>query len=1138
MAGFASIQTMWRGCFYLLAGCVGTMFAESPLSPEAALAAWSLADPQLRIELVASEPDVRDPVAMTFDENGRIYVVEMNDYPLGPAGGHIKLLETDDRGRVTKSTVFADKLPYPTGICRWKGGVFVTAAPDVLYLKDTDGDGCADVREIVYSGFTTGNQQHRVNNLTFAFDGWIYGGNGASGGAIRRVINGKKTGKAVIINGFDFRFRPDLSAFEAVVGQSQFAQTFDAWGNRFVNENWNHIRHVPLPSRYFKRNPYVAAPAALEDIADHGATAQVFPISKIGPRFNDPHTAGHFTSACALTIYLGDALPVKYRGAAFTCEPVHNLVHLDLLEARGATFVGRRAWPDREFLASIDPWCRPVNFSIGPDGALYIVDFYRAVVEHPEWIYNRADTQLKPDEIKKVDLRAGDDRGRIWRVVDKDFRQPKPPRLGNATTRELIAHLSHPNLWWRLTAQRLLMERQPNEAIPLLRSAVKRGKSPLGRFHSLYILDGWRVLDDESLRVALQDREAGIREHAIRLCETNHGALILAASEKLSDDRDFRVRWQLALSLGQIQPAADATIARALAQIAGRDTNDKWMQFAVVNASSQNTLKLLALLKADGRFMETTPAITWARQLGSLIGARKNTAEIAGLLAQIAEPTPPLPRTEKSTLPTPRDGPTINITPYGDWQTEALAGLSESVRRSNSKIEDFLIDPKIAEHILEIFRIASGIASDAEKIEPLRQESIRLLAYAPFEIASSTLPAILHPQQSQVLQLAAIQSLAAHPKEEVAPILLSRWRSFSPQTRAAALDALLLRPERVAKLLDAIESGDVLASVLDAPRRDQLLRHPSRAIAQRAGKLFSVQMGGDRAKAVEAYRPSLALRGDATRGHAVYTKVCAACHRLGDIGHAVGPDLTAIRSRAPDQLLVDILDPNRAVEPNYQQYAVTTTNGDTITGIITSETTSSLTLRGAEAKETSILRQNIESIAASRVSLMPEGLENGLTQQDFADLLAAVTKTTSVRAKLDIIRPGADGRLLLLATNCEMYGTSLILEEKYRNLGYWQSRDDHAVWTIDVPRVGDYLVEFDYACANDTANNEFVIESNGNYLSAKVEGTGTWDDYRKKQMGTITLAGGTHQLVMRPTNRLRGPLIDLRSIVLTPAKKQ
>ncbi|MBV8881743.1 MAG: hypothetical protein JO332_17430, partial [Planctomycetaceae bacterium] len=480
-----------------------------PLSPKDALKTFTVA-PGFTIDLVAAEPDVMDPVAMAFDEDGRIYVAEMADYPLGPPSGRIKLLQTDAQGVVEKATTFVDKVPYPTGVMPWRGGVLVTAAPDIWFFKDTDGDGKADVKEIVFSGFTEGNQQHRVNGLTFGLDNWIYGTNGDSGGNVRR---GDADGPKVSISGRDYRFRPDYSGFEGVAGRGQYSNTFDEWGNRFINDNSNHIRHPVLPLQYLARNPNLAVASVEDSISDHGGSSVVYPTSKLQERPNDQFAAGRFTSACSVTIYKGAAFGDAFQNNAFCCEPVHNLVHRDILEWKGASFVARRAYEKAEFLSSTDNWCRPVNLCVGPDGALYVVDMYRAVIEHPQWI---------PLEMqKRVDLRAGWDKGRLYRVRPEKGIPSERPLLSRESSEGLVAYFEKPNAWWRQTAQRLLIERNAQEAVGALRKMLVGSKSELARTHAMWTLEGLGALTEADLSKVLTDplTTSPVKAQALKLAE-------------------------------------------------------------------------------------------------------------------------------------------------------------------------------------------------------------------------------------------------------------------------------------------------------------------------------------------------------------------------------------------------------------------------------------------------------------------------------------------------------------------------------------------------------------------------------------------------------------------------------------------
>ncbi|MEZ5325591.1 MAG: FG-GAP-like repeat-containing protein [Verrucomicrobiales bacterium] len=370
---------------------------------------------RFEVQLVAAEPLVMDPIDIAWGPDGKLWVVEMGDYPLGEDGkgkpyGRVRFLEDGDGdGSYEKSTLFLDGLAYPSGVMPWKDGVLILAAPNLLYARDVNGDGVCDTREVLYDGFLTGNPQHLANGLAWGLDNWIYIANGDSGGQVRSL----KTGETANISGRDLRLRPETGALDAQSGMTQFSRPRDDWGNWFGCNNSYPLWHYVLHDHYLRRNPHVATPSPSIRITDPELHPQVYPASPTIERFNDYHTANRITSACGAGIYRDSLLGEDLYGNAFICEPVHNLVYRQVLSQDGYTFKARR--PDEElqseFLASTDNWFRPVTARTGPDGALYVVDMYRHVIEHPEWI--------PPEWEEKLDLRAGSDRGRIYRVVKR-----------------------------------------------------------------------------------------------------------------------------------------------------------------------------------------------------------------------------------------------------------------------------------------------------------------------------------------------------------------------------------------------------------------------------------------------------------------------------------------------------------------------------------------------------------------------------------------------------------------------------------------------------------------------------------------------------------------------------------------------
>ena len=380
-----------------------------PLSPAAALETFRVKG-GFHLEAVAVEPVVLDPVSVCYDAHGRLYVVEMRGYPYPektPTGQVTRLVDRDGDGRFETRTAFLSGLSWPTGIVPYDDGVFIAVVPDIVYAKDTNGDGVADLSRVVFTGFGTENVQGLLNGLLWGPDGWIYGVASVNGGIIQNRLQSEKP--PVSVRGRDFRFKPDGRAFEAISGGGQFGHCFDDWGHRFTCNNSNHVRQIVLPSSYLEHNPDLIPPAVILDIAAEGPASPVHRISPAEPwrvlrtrqRAADPVMSrrlprtelvatGFFTSATGITIYRGSSYPEEYRGNVFVGGVGGNLVHRKTLEINGATHLAGRADLEGEFLASTDNWFRPVNFANTPEGTLLILDMYRETIEHPFSIPSRS----------------------------------------------------------------------------------------------------------------------------------------------------------------------------------------------------------------------------------------------------------------------------------------------------------------------------------------------------------------------------------------------------------------------------------------------------------------------------------------------------------------------------------------------------------------------------------------------------------------------------------------------------------------------------------------------------------------------------------------------------------------------------
>lgn len=982
----------------LIIVCSGCQNRKPPYAPREALNTFHL-PPGFRIELVAAEPEVVDPVAMAFDERGRLFVVEMPDYPFGKQRGRIKLLEDKDGdGRFETSTVFAEDLSFPNGVMPWQGGVLVTAAPDILYLADRDGDHRAELRQVVLNGFAALNPQLRVNGLLYGIDNWIYVAYPKFGPPSRYVKEFGDMGKPIrfpnhtevaavdpFAKGMDLRFKLDPAKAEPIAGNSQYGNAFDAWGNRFTVWNNDHVRHVVLQNQYLVRNPYLGVESTMHSLSDHGNAATVYPITE-RPLHIHESEIGHFTSACGICVYEGGEFPAEYRRAFFVCEPVHNLVHCDRLIPSGATFLAKRALENREFLSSTDSWFRPVFTTIGPDGALYVVDFYRKIIEHPEW--------MPPEMMNEADLYAGSDRGRIYRIVYGADKPKSKPKLNEASLSELVQQLSNRNMWWRTTAQRLLVERRAQSALPALQDLARKGTSPEPRLHGLWTIEGLDALDTELVLHALDDEDAGVREQALRLAE-RYLANVTIKNKLLGmvNDPSERVRFQLACTLGQL-PHSEAFAA--LESIALRHIEDPWFQIAVLTAASDNATRWLRSVTEKPDFVKepSKGKEQFLRRTTSIIGARKREHEVAEVLAFIAQ--------------TSNDGAAW-------WQAASLDGLATRLKRgSDSPIK---LSPKAQQTLIKLLQVgppnlrksALQLAANVSLYDskPLRAilsrasetavrenaglearvQALALLGLDPTGAACSILERALTPKQPEPIQLAAAKALLTRPDRKAMDFLLDNWTSFTTRVKDMVLGEFLSDRRRVPVLLEAIEAGKVAASSLSPAGRSQLLRFHNEEIRQRAKTLFANLSRDDRKKVLDAYRAALRMPGNVDRGRDVFKQFCSKCHKIGNVGFEVGPDLASLTNRTREDLLRQILDPNAYVAPGYEAYLVETTDGRLITGVIAKETETTVVLRRSEGEEDIILRSHIVSLRSSNVSLMPENLETGITVEAMADLL-------------------------------------------------------------------------------------------------------------------------------------------------------
>ena len=952
----------------------------------------------LDISLVASEPDIIDPVALTFDHNCRLYVVEMRDYPNGvpyeKKGGTIKLLsDTNGDGRFNKITLFATNISYPTSATAWKDGILVAAPPDIVYLKDTDGDGVSDERETLISGFKLGVTDSNFNSLRWNLDNWIHGANGGNGGNI--YFNGKDEVKTPLKN-LDFRFNPDIRRVETTSQTGGgFGLVFNEWGHSFTTYNIDYLQQRIIPQNYIDHAQNLRPFEATRNISRHGKMARIFPISEPETRVNHPEQAGYFSSAGGMG-YLGiDGYPEDLSGSVFICDVVGNLIHRNILTLNGGAYSALRSPTEKksEFFASSDNHFRPTAVELGPDGALYIADMQRSIIEHPDYI---------PNKIKqRVNIREGDKRGRIYRITPKSKLSSIKPNISPIKIQNIEEEFKNPNQWRRLTAQRLIYENQDRSLSPRLRKLIS-DKNDFARLHALWSLKGLEVIEPEDILVGLSDTNPKIRENVIRIAEASGffgDPLIQKKLISLADDTDPTVRFQLALTLGKME--ASASTQRALQSIYFRDHMDMWTRKAVFCSLKENEVEFT-------RSMVDRIAPLYLEELFEISASRlKNETDLKILISITLNSN--WRYDEKVKL--------LNALRSGISRSINIESLkSINIRSLTEGIPALKLEEKMELHQLSVITGSVPFLDDSSVGKIINQlprpdgtntkqikQHVRFIAnISQSKTVIDKLISIIKSAFNDEIQITAINALSKITGRAQPSSLVSLWPYVLPSNRSQVINIFVYNSRFKEAFLTALESKAIALGEtnLDLEHRRQLIRYSGSSLGNRAKKLFGDEEYSNRISIVDDWLEKLPKNGNARRGEKHFSNLCANCHKSNGKGHALGPELEGLSHRSVEDLASNIIDPNMAINPKYAPYKIVTKSGETYVGILSNQSANSVSISMPLSISINVNRDNIAQLQSMRSSLMPSGLEKSLTPAGLRDLIEYIRLPTAKKSHL------------------------------------------------------------------------------------------------------------------------------------------
>jgi len=989
---------------------------QKPLTPEESRRHF-VTPANFEVQLFVSEEHLEGkPIAMNWDERGRLWVCETIDYPnelqVAPAGhDRIRICEdTDGDGRADKFTLFADQLSIPTALVFARGGVIVHDGTQTLFLKDTNGDGRADLRTVLISNWTLGDTHGGVSNLRYGLDNWIWGMQGYNNSS--PVVNGRQ--QQSFRQGF-FRFKLN-TADPPEVTELEFVRSTDnnTWGLGISEEglifgstaNHNPSVFMPIPNRYYERVGYWSPPQI-------GSIADTHLFQAVTDKIRQVDNHGGYTAGAGHALYTARSYPQQWwNKTAFVCEPTGHLVGTFVLQRDGAAY---QSSSPCNLLASDDEWSAPIMAEVGPDGQVWVIDWYNYIVQHnptPEGFTTGQGRAYESDLRDKK-------HGRIYRVVNTAARPEVSTgvKLDVHRVEDVVAALTHPSMVCRLNAQRLLLERGNLDVVPQLIQLVQDPSTDaiglnVGAIHALWTLQGLGVLNRpeglafQAASGALNHPSAGVRRNAFQVLPSCAESTRLILASNPGEEQDAQVQLAAILALADMPESTQAGACLAKLVQNPRMLADRWLPDAFTSAASVHASGfLIGLVEPSGSDRVSTsvplpdPVLKIAHTVSQhLAGNRPSPERLQAFITHLVEADPQFLAAILDGLSAgwPKDY-TVQLSPQTDAALIPLLDRAPARNRIQlvklaSHWGSTALQQRVESVVSALFDVVeSDQVSLPERISAAQQ----LVQFRPEdEETADRLLQLISPQTVPDLATGILDALADSTSPDFASKLIAKTTAATPAQQTALIRVLLSRPQSTGELLTAIEVGKLRLFDLSLEQRQALSNHPNAELQTRAKKLMSAGGGlpnPDRQKVVLEKMPLTEKTGDVELGKALFKKHCMKCHRHRGEGEKIGPDLTGMAVHPKQELLVHLLDPSRSVEGNFRSYTLLTVDGRILTGMLANESKTSVELIDVEAKRHPIPRQEIEELITAKTSLMPEGFEKQLSDEDLVDLLEFLT---------------------------------------------------------------------------------------------------------------------------------------------------